>query len=53
MAQQPRYQAIAEDLRQQIESGALLRESQLATEVELQKMFGCSRNTISLDLSCQ
>jgi GntR family transcriptional regulator len=46
MAQQPRYQAIAEELRQQIESGALPRESQLPTEVELQKKFGASRNTI-------
>jgi GntR family transcriptional regulator len=46
MAQQPRYQAIAEELRQQIESGALPRESQLPTEVELQRKFGCSRNTI-------
>ncbi len=43
---QPRYQAIAEELRQQIESGALPRESQLPTEVELQKKFGASRNTI-------
>ena len=46
MAQQPRYQAIAEELRQQIESGALPRESQLPTEVELQRKYGCSRNTI-------
>jgi GntR family transcriptional regulator len=46
MAQLPRYQEIADDLRQQIESGALPRESQLPTEVELQKKFGASRNTI-------
>ena len=46
MAQQFRYQAIAEELRQQIESGALPRESQLPTEVELQKKFNASRNTI-------
>jgi GntR family transcriptional regulator len=46
MAQQPRYEQIADELRQQIESGALPRGSQLATEVELQKKFGASRNTI-------
>ena len=36
MPQQTRYQAIAEELRQQIESGVLPRESQLPTEVDLQ-----------------
>jgi GntR family transcriptional regulator len=47
MAQQlPRYQEIADELRQQIESGALKRDSQLPTEVELQKKFGASRNTV-------
>ena len=46
MTQQPRYQEIADELRQQIESGALPRESQLPTEVELQKTFGASRNTV-------
>ena len=47
MAQQSwRYQEIADELRQQIESGALPRESQLPTEVELQKKFGASRNTV-------
>lgn len=47
MAQQlPRYQVIAGELRQQIESGALPRESQLPTEVELQTKFGASRNTV-------
>jgi GntR family transcriptional regulator len=44
--QQPRYQEIANDLRRQIESGELPRESQLPTEVELQKRFSASRNTV-------
>ncbi|HET9118265.1 MAG TPA: GntR family transcriptional regulator [Pseudonocardiaceae bacterium] len=47
MAQQlPRYQEIADELRRQIESGELRRESQLPTENELQKKFGSSRNTV-------
>jgi GntR family transcriptional regulator len=47
MAQQvPRYVEIADELRQQIESGALPRESQLPTEAQLQARFGASRNTI-------
>jgi GntR family transcriptional regulator len=46
MPQPARYQAIAEELRQQIESGVLPRESQLPTEVELQERFGASRNTV-------
>ena len=47
MAQQrPRYQGIADELRRQIESGELPRESQLPTEVELQKRFSASRNTV-------
>lgn len=47
MAQQmPRYQEIAGELRRQIESGELPRESQLPTEVELQKKFSASRNTV-------
>ena len=47
MAQQrPRYQEIADELRRQIESGELPRESQLPTEVELQKRFSASRNTV-------
>jgi GntR family transcriptional regulator len=46
MTQQPRYQEIADELRRQIESGQLPRESQLPTEVELQKRFGVSRNTV-------
>ena len=44
--QQPRYQEIADELRRQIESGVLARESQLPTEVELQKRFSASRNTV-------
>lgn len=47
MAQQsPRYQQIADDLRQRIESGELTRESQLPTEGDLQKEYGASRNTV-------
>jgi GntR family transcriptional regulator len=49
MTQQPsrfQYQVIADDLRQQIESGILPRESKLPTEAELQKKFGASRNTV-------
>jgi len=46
MTQQPRYLEIADELRRQIESGELPRESQLPTEAELQKKFGASRNTI-------
>jgi GntR family transcriptional regulator len=44
--QQPRYQEIADELRRQIQSGELPRESQLPTEVELQKRFVASRNTV-------
>jgi GntR family transcriptional regulator len=44
--QQPRYEQIADDLRQQIESGELPRESQIPTELELQKKFSASRNTV-------
>lgn len=46
MAQQPMYQTIAEDLRKQIESGALARGSQLPTELELRETYTASRNTI-------
>jgi GntR family transcriptional regulator len=51
MAQQqppPRYQyqAIADKLRHQIESGELPRDSRLPTEAELQEKFGASRNTV-------
>src|SRR5579864_5382498 len=44
--QQPRYVEIADELRRQIESGELPRERQLPTEVELQKRFSASRNTV-------
>ena len=46
MAQPARYIQIADDLRQQIESGELARESQIPTEVELQKKYNASRNTV-------
>jgi DNA-binding GntR family transcriptional regulator len=40
------YQQIADDLRQQIESGQLPAGSQLGTEVELREYHGASRNTV-------
>jgi GntR family transcriptional regulator len=40
------YQQIAEDLRAQIESGALAQGAQLPTELELQDKYASSRNTI-------
>jgi GntR family transcriptional regulator len=43
---QPMYQQIAEELRQQIDSGALARGSQLPTELELRARYNASRNTI-------
>lgn len=43
---QPMYQQIAEDLRKQIESGALERGRQLPTELELRERYNASRNTI-------
>lgn len=43
---QPMYQQIAEELRQQIESGALARGSRLPTELELRARYNASRNTI-------
>ena len=43
---QPMYQQIAEDLRQQIDSGALARGSQLPSELELRIRYNASRNTI-------
>ena len=46
MAQRPMYQQIAEDLRAQIESGALAQGAQLPTELELQDKYASSRNTI-------
>jgi len=46
MVQQPMYQQIAEELRGQIESGALPPASQLPTELELRDRYNVSRNTI-------
>jgi GntR family transcriptional regulator len=42
----PMYRVIAEDLREQIETGALEPGAQLPTETELRKTYGASRNTI-------
>jgi GntR family transcriptional regulator len=42
----PKYRAIADELRQLIESGELAPGSQLPTEIELQDRFSASRNTI-------
>jgi GntR family transcriptional regulator len=42
----PMYRQIAEDLREQIESGALARGSQLPTELELREKYEASRNTV-------
>jgi GntR family transcriptional regulator len=42
----PKYRAIADELRQEIESGGLAPGSQLPTEIDLQDRFNASRNTI-------
>jgi DNA-binding GntR family transcriptional regulator len=42
----PRYQQIAEDLRDQIESGELSRGERIPTEADLVSTFDASRNTI-------
>jgi GntR family transcriptional regulator len=42
----PMYRQIAEDLREQIDSGALQPGAQLRTELELQAHYGASRNTV-------
>lgn len=42
----PMYRQIAEDLRQQIESGGLPRGSQMPTELELRERYNASRNTV-------
>ena len=42
----PMYRQIAENLRQQIESGHLAPGSQLPTELELRDRYNASRNTI-------
>jgi GntR family transcriptional regulator len=43
---QPMYQQIADDLRRQIESGALKPKQQLPTEILLREQYNASRNTI-------
>ena len=42
----PMYRIIADELRQQIESGLLPPGGQLPTELELRDRFSASRNTI-------
>jgi len=42
----PMYRVIADELRQEIESGQLASGSQLPTELELRDRFNASRNTI-------
>jgi GntR family transcriptional regulator len=42
----PMYRQIAEDLREQIESGGLRPGQQLRTEIELRERYGASRNTV-------
>ncbi len=42
----PMYRQIAEDLREQIESGAIEPGQQLRTELELREHYGASRNTV-------
>jgi GntR family transcriptional regulator len=42
----PMYRQIAEDLREQIESGQLKPGQQLRTEFELREKYGASRNTV-------
>jgi GntR family transcriptional regulator len=42
----PMYRTIAEDLREQIESGQLESGQQLPTEIELRERYGASRYTV-------
>jgi GntR family transcriptional regulator len=42
----PKYRKIANDLRDQIESGELAHSTRLPTEQELQKQYAASRNTV-------
>jgi GntR family transcriptional regulator len=42
----PKYQQIAHDLRSKIESGELAPGEQIPTEVDLQRIYQASRNTI-------
>jgi GntR family transcriptional regulator len=46
MVNAPLYRTIADDLRQQIESGRLKPGNQLETETELRERFNASRNTV-------
>jgi len=43
---EPMYRQIAEDLQHKIEAGELERGAHLATEIELQRHYDASRNTI-------
>lgn len=43
---QPKYQQIADDLRNKIDSGAFENGSQLPTELELRTQYDASRNTV-------
>ena len=42
----PMYRQIAEDLREQIESGHIRPGTKLPTELELRELYGASRNTV-------
>ena len=42
----PMYRQIADDLREQIETGKLEPGQQLKTEIELRELYGASRNTV-------
>ena len=42
----PMYRQIAEDLREQIDSGTLTPGQQLPTELELREQYSASRNTV-------
>src|SRR6516162_3759456 len=43
---EPMYRKIAQDLREQIESGTVAPGNQLPTELELRDRYGASRNTV-------
>jgi GntR family transcriptional regulator len=47
---QPQYQLIANDLRQQIQGRSLPPGSQVPTEKELARTYDCSRNTVRMAL---
>ena len=42
----PKYVQVREDLRRKIEKGILVPDDQVATEPELMKFYGVSRNTV-------